>query len=195
MSLAALERTPLKYEYLSRFSHSNTGKTEGPVSEGSSTSISLSGFNAEPSVIAGFQGCSDDQWANVRFTDVTYNSIGLNIEGSDDFGSEILGYIAFETSTAESSQYLASHTNSRVHEEHYTLKYAYTFDDVPLFFGTVESSGGDDCSVQLQSPTSSNTTLYIVETDDFNYYHNNEIIHYVAMEDGTKIYTNGYVEF
>ena len=189
MSLVALERT-LEYEYLSRLSHSNTGTTTDQ-----SSAISLSGFDAEPSVIAGFQGCSDDQWANVRFTGVTSSSIDLNIEGSGDHGSETLGYIAFETSTAGSSQYLASHTGSSVHEEHYTLEYAYTFDDVPLFFGTVESSGGDDCSVQLQSPTSSNTILYIVETNDYNYYHNNEVIHYIAMEDGTKIYTDGYVEF
>ena len=136
MSLVALERT-LEYEYLTRFSHSNTGNTTDQ-----SSAISLSGFDAMPSVIAGFQGCSDDQWANVRFTGVTSSSIGLNIEGKGDHGSETLGYIAFETSTAESSQYLASHTLSSVHEEHYTLEYAYTFDDVPLFFGTVESSGG-----------------------------------------------------
>ena len=55
----------------------------------------------------------------------------------------------------------------------------------------VKNSNG----VEWLSPLSSSTPDYIVETNDYNYYHNNEVIHYIAMEDGTKIYTDGYVEF
>ena len=181
------ECTPnqLMLKHNSNNTNSRTGKTTE-----TSSATQFSGFDCIPSVIAGFQDCSDE-WATVRYESVSKSEIKWNIEG--DAGSATLGYIAFETSTTETSEYLASSTEDIVDHDEYTLVYAYPFDDVPLFFGIVGTDGGDDCSVHLKSPTSENTDLYLAEAYWHDGPHTEEVVYYVAMEDGTKIYTEGYV--